>query len=444
MAYARELPLPPDPLEIGRRLAHLPGLSILHAASRTPALYARHSYVAACPDRSVCGIDPAAGAADELEGAPLHRRAPRYVGVIPYEACRTLERIGWGRPSEDRPAPCLEEAVWWRYPAVIAIDHATGRVTAIGDDRASVGALVTGLVERAAPAEPDESVELIDPELPGRHVERVVAALELIRAGDLYQVNLCRRLALRIRRRGARSDTPSLAFYRRLIRAAPTPFGALLALPGGAWVASTSPELLLDVEPIGGGEGAWLRTAPIKGTRPRGHDARSDRRLARELDRDAKERAELTMIIDVERNDLGRVAAIGSVRLASPPRVVTHRTVHHREAWLVARASQSATRAEILGAMVPSGSVTGAPKVRAMEVIARLEPVRRGLYTGGLGFVARDGSVRLSMAIRTCVFREAEGEYLTGGGIVARSNPAAELEETVWKSEQLRRVLAAP
>jgi anthranilate/para-aminobenzoate synthase component I len=131
------------------------------------------------------------------------------------------------------------------------------------------------------------------------------------------------------------------------------------------------------------------------------------------------------------------VAEVGSVRVLSGPRVVTQRSVHHRLALLGARARAGVSREEVLASMVPSGSVTGAPKVRAMEVIAALEPARRGLYTGGLGLVRHDGGIALSMAIRTAVTWGREGEYWTGGGIVADSDPAREVEETRWKALQL-------
>jgi anthranilate/para-aminobenzoate synthase component I len=143
------------------------------------------------------------------------------------------------------------------------------------------------------------------------------------------------------------------------------------------------------------------------------------------------------MIVDVERHDLGRVAEVGSVRLLAGPLVTTQRSVHHRVAVLGARVRAGVTREEVLASMVPSGSVTGAPKVRAMEVIAALEPQRRGLYTGGIGLVTHDGGAVLAMAIRTAVMCGREGEYWTGGGIVADSDPAREVEETRWKALQL-------
>ncbi len=145
------------------------------------------------------------------------------------------------------------------------------------------------------------------------------------------------------------------------------------------------------------------------------------------------------MIVDVERNDLGRVAVPGSVRVTSLPHVVTQRTVHHRLACVAARARPDCSREDILRALLPSGSVTGAPKVRAMEVIAALEPRRRGLYTGAIGHLAHDGTLTMAMAIRTAVLAGSEGEYWTGGGIVADSDPAREVEETRWKALQLQR-----
>ena len=182
--------------------------------------------------------------------------------------------------------------------------------------------------------------------------------------------------------------------------------------------AGVSPEQLLSL-----GSDGELVTSPIKGTRPRRRDRAADAALARELELDPKERAELAMVIDVERNDLGRVAVTGSVRLSAPPRVKSYAAVHHRVAGLSARLRPGLGRADLLSAMLPSGSVTGAPKVRAMEVIALLEAQRRGLYTGGIGLVGHDGSLELGMAIRTVTVHGDEAHYFAGGGIVADSDP---------------------
>ena len=147
------------------------------------------------------------------------------------------------------------------------------------------------------------------------------------------------------------------------------------------------------------------------------------------------------MVIDVERNDLGRIARTGSVRVVGVPRIETFGTVHHRVATVVAELADGIDRTTVLRAMLPSGSVTGAPKIRAMEIIADLESERRGLYTGALGALGHDGSLRLSMAIRTLTRRKGVAHYFAGGGIVAASDPEREVLETRWKAAQLERLL---
>jgi anthranilate/para-aminobenzoate synthase component I len=437
---AREVPVAPDPPALARRLlaSGARGVALLHTAERAgpePFGLGRWSFVAADPDRTSHALDP-------LVDDPLPPVAgpfgflPRWIGVVPYEARRALERPAWAGPDR-RPPVTPAQPIWHRYPAVAAVDHHTGRVLAAGTDAAAVGSLAAAL---RGPAPPAGGVALAagDDEPPARHAERIAAARELIHRGDLYQVNLARRLWIRL------DAGDPLGLYLSLARRAPAAFGACLCLAPDLAVVSTSPELLFRAEPPPESRGltrgfGMLFTAPIKGTRPRGKDATEDRALVQELDQDPKERAELTMIIDVERHDLGRVAEVGTVRVLDGPLVVTHRTVHHRLALLAARARAGASREEVLASMLPSGSVTGAPKVRAMEVIARLEAARRGLYTGGIGFVAHDGGVTLSMAIRTAVLRGRDGDYWTGGGIVADSDPAREVEETRWKALQLTR-----
>jgi anthranilate/para-aminobenzoate synthase component I len=319
---------------------------------------------------------------------------------------------------------------WWRYGAVIEIDPRCGIVRVVGDDVRRVDALARELnVRTKGERSSTPRLRLLEAEEPAAaHIERIRRAQELISAGDLYQVNLARRLRFEV------LGSP-FEVYAALASEAPAPFGGCFDL-GGVSVCACSPELFLATAARG-----QVRTAPVKGTRPRGRGAIDDALLARELDESVKEKAELTMILDVERNDFGRVASSGSVRLLRGPMVETHRTVHHRLAWVGARLDPRFTQLDLLRAMFPSGSVTGAPKVRAMEVIARLEPVRRGLYTGAFGSVGLDGSLRFAMAIRLLTIRGQEGHYFAGGGIVADSDPEAELEETRWKAAQLERLL---
>lgn len=424
---ARRVPVAADPVGIAERLrrAGHDDVALLYSGDHVGV-----SYVAALADRHSAALDPLED--DELEPTAFPH-VPRWIGVIPYECRRQLERGGADR--EGRQAPAFVEPQWRRYPAVIRIDHARGVVEAIGGHRA-VSALIGAVAAPASLAAAAKLSVTLEPAADRTaadhaHAARIRRAIELIRAGDLYQVNIARRIDF-----GLSSLATPVDLFRAMVGVAPAAFSALLQL-GDRQVLSTSPELLLAAEVDSCGHFTTLWTEPIKGTRPRGRDAREDMARARELDADPKERAELAMIVDVERNDLGRTARTGTVRLVRPPHVVTHRTVHHRKALLRAAVRPDATRGEVLEAMVPSGSVTGAPKVRAMEVIAELEAARRGLYTGGIGYVACDGGVRLAMAIRTVVLQGSSGVYWTGGGIVADSDPEREVEETRWKAQQL-------
>jgi anthranilate/para-aminobenzoate synthase component I len=441
---ARWLDVAPDPLAIAWRLreAGLTDLALVHSGLGDEVVY-----VAALPDRSSHSLDPLIDDDPPPEAGDFGA-VPRWVGIVPYEARRTLERPRWS-PPDHRPVPHLVEPLWRRYPAVVRIARRSGEVLVVGDRPAAIAELARALgsvaLSRAAPSSlgPRGCALGIAPDDDGgEHVARVARARELILAGDLYQVNLARRI-------GVTFEGDVLTLYQRLCQAAPSRYAALMDV-AGIHVVATSPELLLRAAPMrqGAPDGAWPRfaelvTEPIKGTRPRGADARADAALVRALEADAKERAELAMIIDVERNDLGKVCRVGSVRLVAGPEVVTHRTVHHRRARLVGLARADVSRAEVIEAMVPSGSVTGAPKVRAMEVIRSLETHRRGLYTGGYGYVSHDGGLLLAMAIRTLTLRAGHGHYFTGGGIVARSDPRAEWRETGWKALQLVAASAA-
>ncbi len=407
-------------------VALLESADVGHAASR-------FSFVAADPDAESEAFDPFSERPWELPPESPLASAPKWIGVLPYDGFRDLERPGW-TPKDNRKAALIATPRWFRYPAVACFDRWKGEVLVVAQS-ASLAESFARALKRAERFVPDLQVQLhlADEEPTALHERRIAEARDLILAGDLYQVNLARRLRVQL------SKGSSWAVYERLNRVARAPYSAHLDL-GDVQVLATSPELLLAAEPRGPTFGALL-TEPIKGTRPRGFHAEDDRFQSAELEHDPKERAELSMIVDVERNDLGRVAKVGSVRVTAPPKVVTHPTIHHRMAQIRAFCHPDVSREQVLRAVVPSGSVTGAPKVRAMEVIAKLEAGRRGLYTGGLGFVRHSGGVMLSMAIRTLVFRDGEGEYWTGGGIVADSDPKRELEETKWKALQLLRAV---
>jgi anthranilate/para-aminobenzoate synthase component I len=409
---------PGEPVELARRLAARPYVSLFWAKNGTIA------YLACDPIEHRHSLDPEPELELSRSGAcsPLHA-VPRWVGLLPYESRRALERSGHGL---GRAAPHHSEPHWLRYAAVAVI--ADGVVRVVGEDAEPVRELAARLEQ---PSSARTDVELRPRgtfEAAELHRARIVRALEHIRAGDLYQVNLARRFEFEVR--GSACDV-----LARLLERGRPPFSAAFSW-GDTNVVSVSPELFLNTDTSGA-----IFTSPIKGTRPRGADAERDAQLAHELDADPKERAELTMVLDVERNDLARLALPGTVRLAVPPHVETHGTVHHRVATLCAELRPGLTRSEILERMLPSGSVTGAPKVRAMDLIAELEAERRGLYTGAFGYLAHDGRLELGMAIRTLTVQGGVGHYWAGGGIVADSDPEREVQETLWKAEALLRLL---
>jgi anthranilate/para-aminobenzoate synthase component I len=204
---------------------------------------------------------------------------------------------------------------------------------------------------------------------------------------------------------------------------------------GDAQLVANSPELFLRRR------GARVETRPIKGTRPRGDTPARDAALAAELLRDPKERAEHVMIVDLERNDLGRVAETGSVHVEAHAEVESHATVHHLVSRVAARVRPEVGLADLLRATFPGGSITGAPKRRAMQIIAELEETPRGPYTGAFGFFAANGDLELGLAIRTAVVRGGEVRWGAGGGIVADSDPDRELAESWLKTAALRRAL---
>ncbi|HEY3320025.1 MAG TPA: anthranilate synthase component I family protein [Planctomycetota bacterium] len=283
------------------------------------------------------------------------------------------------------------------------------------------------------------------------YVAAVDRALEYIAAGDIYQVNLAQRFTVPW-------EESAAELYLRLREQSPSDYGAFLgsALCGGAHtICSISPELFLNVN------GETIITRPIKGTRPRGSAseagrgaagdaagrdarARADCAARRSLERSEKERAELNMIVDLERNDLGHVCEYGSVRVVSPGEVETLPTLFHRVATIEGKLRASWTLSELLAATFPGGSVTGAPKIRAMQIISELERGARGPYCGAIGWLGGDRSLELSIAIRTAIVdeRRKEVSYHAGSGIVADSVPQQEYEETLHKTAAFFRATA--
>jgi para-aminobenzoate synthetase component 1 len=281
---------------------------------------------------------------------------------------------------------------------------------------------------------------------PQEHQARIRRAQEAIRAGEIYQANVAHRLLRRMH-----GDPVDL--YLALRAANPAPYMGYLAFEGGA-VLSSSPELLLELGPespgpAGSGSERLARTRPIKGTAPRGATPAEDAARAAELLASAKDLAELAMIVDLERNDLGRIAAVGSVRVEGFPRLQSFAAVHHLVADVVARPRADVDAVAVLAALFPGGSITGAPKLRAMEVIAELEGEGRGFFTGSLGLLDTRGRAAFNILIRTLLWRPAGGpggaggeiSFRVGGGITWASDAAREDAETLDKARAMAAAL---
>jgi len=272
-------------------------------------------------------------------------------------------------------------------------------------------------------------------------ISAVERAQRYIRAGDIYQVNLSQRLTLALPRRNEVPATHGDAhpagnstgaffgweMFRKLCAVSPAPFSAFLDC-GDFAVASSSPEQFLRMS------GAHIVTRPIKGTRPRDADPTRDARLAYELQTSPKELAELVMITDLLRNDLGKVCEFGSVQTPELARLEKFAQVQHLVSTVEGRMRKDVTHFAAFASSFPGGSITGAPKFRAMEIIDELEPVSRGPYCGAIGYLGFNRESQLSIAIRTAICTREKIHFNVGAGIVADSNPAAEYEETLAKA----------
>jgi len=259
------------------------------------------------------------------------------------------------------------------------------------------------------------------------YVGTVDRVRKYIAAGDVFQVNLSQRFETKL-------TISPYELYQRLRKVNPAPFASYLNFDG-ITIVSASPERFLKVQ------GDLVETRPIKGTRPRGKDPVEDERLAQELVHSIKDRAENIMIVDLERSDLGRVCRYGTVKVTELAILETFPTVFHLTSTIVGRLHREATSIDLLKATFPGGSITGAPKVRAMEIIDELEPTRRSVYTGSIGYLGFNGDLDINIVIRTFLIKRGKAYFQVGGGIVYDSDPEGEYLETLDKARGLIQAL---
>ncbi|HEX77905.1 MAG TPA: aminodeoxychorismate synthase component I [Dehalococcoidia bacterium] len=364
------------------------------------------------------------------------------VGYFSYDLCHFIEKL----PSSAIDDLELPECYLGLYDVVVAFDHLANKVYIAStgfpeleearrlhrarerlEETRRLLTSAQGLIPARHEPEIYSQIEIRANFTRDEYLEAVARTREYICAGDIFQANISQRFEAEL---GVAPDE----LYLKLRQVNPAPFAAFLSYPEAA-ILSASPERFLKVS------GDWVETRPIKGTRPRGRTPEADQALARELLGSVKDRAENIMIVDLERNDIGRVCRYGTVRVLELAILETYPTVFHLVSTVVGQLRPDKDRIDLLKASFPGGSVTGAPKVRAMEIIDELEPTRRSVYTGSIGYLSFDGGMDLSIVIRTFIVRGGRAYFQVGGGIVYDSEPEAEYMETLDKAKALVQAL---
>ncbi len=363
------------------------------------------------------------------------------VGYFSYDLCHFVERL----PTTAVDDLQLPECYLAFYDAVVAFDHLENRVYLVST---GFPELEEGKRQHRAEERLNElksRVLLCPPPSPVAqafsgnklvlkanfshegYLEAVATAREYICAGDIFEVNLSQRFDVDL-------PIPPYELYKRLRNINPAPFANYFNFDGVS-IVGASPERFLKVE------GDWVETRPIKGTRPRGKTPEEDRALADGLLASVKDRAENMMIVDLERNDIGRVCRYGTVKVTELAILETYPTVFHLTSTVVGQLSEGKSLVDLLKATFPGGSITGAPKVRSMEIIDELEPTRRSVYTGSLGYLSFSGDMDLDIVIRTIIVKDGRACFQVGGAIVYDSKPEAEYIETLDKGRALIQAL---
>jgi anthranilate synthase component 1 len=380
--------------------------------------------------------------------APFVTELPRFtgggVGYLSYDTAAWFEPVTLQRLDGKEPHELGDEAGFMMFDTVLAFDHVQHRILIIANARVTpdddLEALYQFACARIEFLERELSRELSLPTPAAgpplevrsnvtreRFLDMVRTAKEHIAAGDIYQVVLSQRFEVDV-------TADPFTVYRALRYVNPSPYMYFIRM-GGASIVGSSPEMLVRVE------GRRAQTHPIAGTRPRGRNEEEDLRLGEELKKNEKERAEHVMLVDLGRNDIGRVSEYGSVRVPQFMGLERYSHVMHLVSIVEGRLAEDRDRLDALVACFPAGTVSGAPKVRAMEIIASLEPERRGIYAGAVGYVDFAGNLDFCITIRTVVMASHKAYVQAGAGIVADSNPAAEYEETRDKARALVRAL---
>ena len=439
-----------DPLQAFRRFAGQPGISFLYSSGEAGAR-SRYSYLCIEPaallrcERGRVTVDGRAVAGDAFSALRAllgDMRAVTATGTVPvpfgggavgffgYDTATGLENT----PRAPRGFADMPDAQFAIYTVLFAWDHEAGRAWLLAPEDAPAAMLDRALARWHGPPPPAEKPAALhwrETLSAAAHQARVARALAYIEAGDIYQANIT---APFVAERPPQATAASL--FAALAAANPAPFSAYIDCGGGRAVASVSPERFIRLSPAG-----EIETRPIKGTRKRGATVAEDRAAAEDLLGSAKDRAENLMIVDLMRNDLSRVAVAGSVRVPALNMLESFASVHHLVSCVQAQLRPGLDAIDLLRAAFPGGSITGAPKIRAMQIIADLEGTARGPYCGAAAWLGFDGAMDSSVLIRTVTITPRYVLAQAGGGIVADSDPVAEWDELLVKIMPMLRAL---
>ena len=405
-----------DPLQFLEKLPEMESFCLLYSGLIGEG-FGRFSFLAAWPKQIMKSDD-----------WPTLDAKKNWLGYLGYGLKNKLEKLPQDKKSTLFPMPDFWMA---EYHVVACFDHFDKTIT-LHSSSAAYAKKFNALEPTRLPALPAAPLvkNLTSNMNKKEYMVKVEQVLEAIRAGEVYQANLTRKFS----GEWAQAVSP-LVLFNALCRFSPAPYSALLKC-GETHVISSSPELFLEIS-----ENGKVTTKPIKGSAPRAKDFAEDKRIREQLAESEKNRAENLMIVDLMRNDLSRTCDAGSIRVESLHDITTYLTVHHMSSTIVGQNQKDKTALDVVKGCFPAGSMTGAPKIKAMELCSQLEQQERGIYSGAIGWLGENGTAHFSVVIRTLIMNEKNFEFQVGGGIVADSTPESEWQETLIKARGLAAAL---
>ncbi len=414
-----------NPLELARRLQVAGEDFLLFYSGMRTAYSGNRSFLLWDFAETVEGDDPAVLYPKLMTDQPWYSQL--WAGYLGYGLKNTLEpRLHRDRVDElASPASTLPDMRMVRPRAILCFDHAAGRMDFYAGGAAQVPDALP-----IATGEPDAIVDITSPMSKSEYLRHIEHVVRDIHAGELYQANITRKFV------GEFAKQPdALALFTRLAQASPGTYSAYLHWQD-VQVVSSSPERFLTLSREG-----FMESRPIKGTARRLEEAEADAAVRSALEQSIKDRAENLMIVDLMRNDLARSCVAGSVGVQQLFHVQSYQTVHHMASTIYGKRREDVSPLEAVMRCFPPGSMTGAPKMHAMQLCSELERLKRGIYSGAIGWFGGDGSADLSVVIRTIILRGTRFEFQVGGGIVADSEPLAEWQETMTKARGMAAAL---